>query len=595
MTVEEIINKALSSSENFKNHWDFKKDALFMDYLYNHFPVVYDFVSNPDVKLVYTSKVDIAAILVEDKNNVSLYLNPDRITYVIEEKWDKDNFPTKNYECIAGLLLHEFLHFYLKHFSEIITEKNSGYLNYAQDIIIDNLIKQQISEWRNWKNYIDKINEKINDDSGIKKISLTKETGTNFKYVLDMYDWELVYVLERFGDKIEPERCFESSQNGDKNNNNPTQDNSGDKEKSGNNSDEKENSSDSQDKSNQRDKNQNAKDSKGDSKEKNKMEENDKSLDSKDSDSDSKSEPKNNINDVSKVEDKDNAKKDEQNNDGNDKKDERKGKNNEDIIDKIFDELAKNQRKRESLRGLDEIYKDNGEFNVGDEIVKAIYEKRNKNLYNFLVKFLRKINEKSKVYTWKKSNKRFPGYFPGYRRVVKPGDVVVIVDTSQSMREYLEKYYSTIMSEIKDSFEKIEKVFGQPSNFYYVDISETIHNRKDSNMGFVKIDKVQKLIDIGYTFGGGTDYSDIFEKIINWKKTSFAKKSKSIFPDIILFLSDIEADFGFMYINEKISPIYKKLSNNLIWLKVGFAPDPPIGYVIDVSTPVWSRIRRKNA
>lgn len=569
MTIEEIINTAFLSNKKYDNYWDFRNDPVFMDYLFHHFPAVYDFVTNQNVAVVYSHNCEIAAIGLTEEKKISLYLNPDRITFIKEEKWDKNNFPNKNYQCIAGILLHEFLHFYLKHFSEIITEKNSAYLNYAQDIIIDNLIKQQLPEWRNWKDYIDKINEKNDGKEGIKKISLVKESDSNFKYVLDMYDWELAYILEKFGDGIEPqEKSFEGLQNknttekskqagegeGEVNQGNGNMD----EKKSGSGFNSSKNTSASQNKLDKGNKNK-GNDDLTDNKEGNNKEKNENDRDEKN------------------------------------KREEIKGQENEDMISEVLDELAKKQRERESLKSSHVIYKDNGEFNIGDEIVKAVYEKRSKNLYNFLVRFLRKVNEKSKLYTWRKVNKRYPGYFPGYKRVVKPGDVLVIVDTSGSMFNYLAKYYSMVISEIKDCFEKIEKVFGQPSNFYYVDVSEGIHNRQGSDMGFIRIDRIQKLIDVGYTLGRLTDYRDIFERIVDWRKTSFSKKSKSNLPDIILFLSDMEVDFSFAY-NKKgiLKPIYKKIGERLIWLKVGSSDDPPFGYVIDVDTPIWSRIRRIN-
>ncbi len=194
MTNDELLIKSF----DFKGKYDsgefyfFQKDLGFMDYLKKNLPSVYDFVEQS--ALEYSDNVPIAGIKIE-RNKPKIYLNPHRITFmrkgVSEYKWDLSLF----YETLGCVLWHESLHVILRHF--VHSELNLRW-NVVQDIFIDNLIHSKYPGWRNWSDYIEELNSKIekeNKKDMLKLLSVEKNSEGKV-YIGDLNDSILYSYLD---------------------------------------------------------------------------------------------------------------------------------------------------------------------------------------------------------------------------------------------------------------------------------------------------------------------------------------------------------------------------------------------------------------
>lgn len=210
MTNDELLIKSFDFKGRYdsKEFYFFEKDIGFIDYLKKNLPSVYDFIEQSDIK--YNDDVPIAGITIE-KDKPKIYLNPHRITFmrkgVSEYKWDLSLF----YETLACILWHESLHVILRHF--VHSELNLRW-NVVQDIFIDNLIHSKYPGWRNWIDYIEELNLKIEKEDKkeiLKPLSVEKNSEAKV-YIGDLNDSILYSYLDMLSEdaKEQNKKRFDS-------------------------------------------------------------------------------------------------------------------------------------------------------------------------------------------------------------------------------------------------------------------------------------------------------------------------------------------------------------------------------------------------
>ncbi|WP_413852943.1 hypothetical protein [Candidatus Ruminimicrobium bovinum] len=216
MTSDELINLAFGSQQIYPlfELYIFQKDKYFLEYLQINYPSVYDFITSKQLTIKHL-KDGIAAITInQTTGNVILFINYHKITYIrnICLGMETESF----YETLACLIMHEQLHYMLKHFRVPFDGYNHKQLNIAQDMVIDNMIHRINPGWRNWQTVVDEINntiDKLNKNTMFNKIS----TEENSKYdLLNFSDLDIYFYISELNLKNEQERIDKHEWNGDK-------------------------------------------------------------------------------------------------------------------------------------------------------------------------------------------------------------------------------------------------------------------------------------------------------------------------------------------------------------------------------------------
>ena len=511
MTSDELINLAFSSKQTYSvyDFYFFQKDALFLEYLQTNYPSVYDFITSRQLKIKHL-KDGIAAVTVnQTTGQVTLFINYHRITYIrnlclgleIEEF----------YKTLACLIMHEQLHYMLKHFRVPFEAYNHNQLNIAQDMVIDNMIHRINPGWRNWQNFVDEINntiDKLSQNKMFHKIS----TEENSQYdLLNFSDIDIYFYISELKLENEQDRIDKHEWNGD------------------------EVSEDSETQPQEQ---------------QDQQEENDK-------ESQEQSDKQNNEQESSSHKESDNE----------------TNKTSEDM----FDKLASKARERLAQNANRKISKLNNSSELLDKVINRIANGKEHNLFNILKKYIKKMSYKQTTNTWKKISKKQPLKRPGVMYKKTPGEVLIIIDTSGSMHEFINNKIEDTMNGVYTAFAKMAKVYGLPSKIYKSDVDDRI-------LTFNKINSVKELYEVKIALGGGNDFKFVFDKLVlNWSKTA---KSSQKFPDFILVLTDFGDDFSFL-----TKPEYKPVENKIIWLYTNFGanfPFPKAGHIIDVLADDWS-------
>ena len=243
----------------------------------------------------------------------------------------------------------------------------------------------------------------------------------------------------------------------------------------------------------------------------------------------------------------------------------------------MFDKLASKARERLAQNANRKISKLNNNSELLDKVINKIANGKEHNLFNILKKYIKKMSYKQTTNTWKKISKKQPLKRPGVMYKKTPGEVLIIIDTSGSMHDFINNKIEDTMNGVYTAFAKMAKVYGLPSKIYKSDVDDRI-------LTFNKINSVKELYEVKIALGGGNDFKFVFDKLVlNWSKTA---KSSQKFPDFILVLTDFGDDFSFL-----TKPEYKPVENKIIWLYTNFGdyfPVPKAGHVIDVLADDWS-------
>ena len=186
------------------------------------------------------------------------------------------------------------------------------------------------------------------------------------------------------------------------------------------------------------------------------------------------------------------------------------------------------------------------------------------------------MSRKQKSNTWKTSSRKLPGLRPGVRYRRQPGEVLIVVDRSGSMAEFIANHLATVMSEVHAAFTRIARTSSVPALLYR-------GSADDSVMEFSRVEDLEALLRVSQTVGGATDYRPIFEEILSWKERT---GSSQRLPDLVLFISDLDVDTSFL-----LEHRFAGLRRKLVWLHAKSpgtaAHTPPIGEVIDMLARDW--------
>ncbi|KAF0125886.1 MAG: hypothetical protein FD189_1307 [Elusimicrobia bacterium] len=241
----------------------------------------------------------------------------------------------------------------------------------------------------------------------------------------------------------------------------------------------------------------------------------------------------------------------------------------EDLFDKLENLARKRNEKAEQAGPM-------VEPELGDIIAQKTGEARRYNLLQILKRYLRRISLKQKTHTWKKPGRKQPGRRPGVIYKKQPGEVLFIVDTSGSMKDYLQKEFSGLVKELYFAFSQLTKMQGAAfSRFFQLEADTDVRGIKgiDSPAALRELAEGSKL-----SGRGGTDYRAAFDWTLKrWKENA---GSGQALPDLVLFLTDLDARQDFLSA-AKYSPFHSRL----IWLYTGrgapFAR-PPRGVICNV-------------
>ncbi len=249
----------------------------------------------------------------------------------------------------------------------------------------------------------------------------------------------------------------------------------------------------------------------------------------------------------------------------------KEGNNIDDLINKIAAKAS--QRVEES--NDNPFSKLNGNLS-GDKILKCVAEGEKHDLFSILRKFLKPVYTKSTVLTWKRKNKRMPGLKPGNRKFNRFGEILLLIDTSYSMNNFLANYARNVFYDLYILLKKVAKVYGAQGKIYKGDIDSEVKN-------IIYLDKVENLREINLYGGGSTDYREVFDTILTkWNRiecNNLEKRPKQKYPDFVIFISDFEVDFDFLK-----EPKYARIGKRLIWIYTDVSKNilkpPPIGIIV---------------
>lgn len=238
----------------------------------------------------------------------------------------------------------------------------------------------------------------------------------------------------------------------------------------------------------------------------------------------------------------------------------------EDIFDKL-EGWARARNEKAKARPL-------AQPETGDIIAQKTCEGRRYNLLQVLKRYLRKISLKQKTYSWKKTGRKQPGRRPGIIYKKQPGEVLFVVDTSGSMEAYIQTEFAGLIKELYAAFSRLAKMQGSAfSRFYQLEADQQVRAVKPIE----NVEALKNLVDGSLKGMGGTDYRPIFEWVLkNWRKSKTAQP----LPDLILFLTDLDAPLDFLKAGK-----YSVFDSRLVWLytKRGVPADyPPRGNLCNV-------------
>jgi len=458
MTSDDLLKKAFAFEGKYPpaEHYDFRRDADFLAFLHTRFAFVEDFLKL--CGLDYSVKSKLASIGLPEGQPV-IRLNPERLTFLRKEA-EAGKWPIALlYETLGCLLWHEVLHVELRHFTQAHSGAESARWNVAQDMVIDNLIHSRYPGWRNWEEYVNRINvliDKAEKSAYLQKISVGVAAAGEV-HISELWARDIVVyfnLLQLDTSDQDKERVDDHEQEGS-------------------------------------------------------------------------------VDPLVKA--------------GGSGKD--KSKPPEDL----FDKLESWARKRNEKAAGNAFTKPE----LGDIIAQKTGEARRYNLLQILKRYLRKISLKQNIHTWKKPGRKQPGRRPGVIHKKHPGEVLFIVDTSGSMKDYIEKEFSGLIKELYFAFSQLTKMQGAAfSRFFQIEADTQVH-------GITKIESVEglkALIDGSRLRGmGNTDYQPAFDWTLkHWRKNS---GSAQALPDLIFFLTDLDARHDFLLASK-----YAVLHNRLIWL-----------------------------
>jgi hypothetical protein len=457
-------------------------------------------------------------------------------------------------------------------------------MNIAQDMVIDSRIHLKNPQWRNWQELITQINRRIDETNALfPKISTDPKDRY---YILNLSDLDIYCYLVSL--KIQnpqtPPRFDEhnwagtpdssgnsqGNKSGDKTGNNqgnqngegpnvtpPPADPNGPQDSVGNG--QGQNNSDNQDEQ----AGKNSSDKQNEQAGKN-------SPDNQDEQA-GKNSPDNQNGQAGKISPDDSS--DADTADKNDKADNDGEKELPKGFDDLMDEWCAKSRAR--LSQNDERFVPENAL-IMDKMMHVIACGKEHNLFNLLQKFIKKISYKQTRYTWKKISKKQPYSKPGVMYKKTPGEVLLMIDTSGSMHDFINEHIAEMAQAIYAAFARMSRVYGVPSRMYKADVDHRVLN-------FKKIEKAEELKEIDLAGGGGNAFEHIFNKLVlHWKEQTHSSQK---FPDFILVLTDFGDDWRFLD-----RPEYKEVAEKIIWLSTDpYNPlRPSKGYIINVLSDDWS-------
>lgn len=573
MTCDELINLAFENKQKYAPEalYDFRQDSDLRAYLHAHYPEAYDFLHLPHLTIKdYTGGIAAIAVMPQ----LTLYLNPHKLTFMKQHcgLLHVDTF----YKTFACLILHEEMHYVLRHFRFPFGAYNHHLLNVAQDMVIDNKIHLKNPQWRNWQQKIDEINQAIAQQQRTLLPLSTDPEDPHF--LLRLSDIDIYFYLEslhitrtnqdppQFDEHTwNEEQPVPSEQSGDESGNQEgdSPNTEGPCESNGNTGSNNSASGETGEKSSEL----------GDSSAQNAP------TDSNEDKADSAPYPEEKTEKNSQPSEKDTS--DEPFPKGPSESAaqsaEKENLNNPPDYDDILGDLAKSARERLSQNeSRPWINQDEQEI---DHTLQIVAKGKDHNLFALLKKFIKKISYKQRTLTWKKISKKQPCIKPGSIYKKTPGEVLILIDTSYSMYPFIANHIADTMNGIYTAFAQVARNYGMPSKIYKSDFADKVLN-------FKKIKTVEELRNIELAEGGYTSLATAFKEVVDpWRKIT---KSTQKTPDFILIITDFGDDYNFLKGNK-----YKGLSNKIIWLctepRMRMSNScPPVGIVVDVLADDWS-------
>ncbi|MCS7151712.1 MAG: hypothetical protein NZ928_04960 [Endomicrobia bacterium] len=217
-----------------------------------------------------------------------------------------------------------------------------------------------------------------------------------------------------------------------------------------------------------------------------------------------------------------------------------------------------------------------------DKMLTIIQENKYFDWKNRLRRYIPMISSSVVSYTWKKVNRRLPELVPGVKRKLKPGSVLIVFDVSASMHNYYERgTIAEVINTIYVTFMEIAKV-----NLLSETQGKLYEAEVDDKMigNFRKYESIHNFKEkVKFTRGGGTNYKDVFDRILaEWPKIEPGKR----IPDLTIFITDLGVNLNFL---EEYK--YKIFRGRLIWLyfagsvykeDIGRDIRVPLGEVIEI-------------
>lgn len=213
------------------------------------------------------------------------------------------------------------------------------------------------------------------------------------------------------------------------------------------------------------------------------------------------------------------------------------------------------------------------------KLIKTLRERRFYKWMKKLEKYLKVISRQLRTATWKKVHKKLSSIYPGYKSTLKPGEILIAVDTSGSMEHFLySESYKDVMRGIYTLLREISRIYKPPTKILRVDVDTDIQKVEE-------IKSLDELLEHQPVGLGGTEFKSFFDWVVkDWKKHSPLHKK---IPDLTIFITDLETKFDFLGDYK-----YKIFKNKLVWLvpilegvvgKLLNPPTiPPLGEIIPV-------------
>lgn len=610
MHSDELLNFGFASQTVYppEKQYSFLTDEAFGSFLHLHYPEVEDVLDSVRAGKMKLKHFDRGIAAISVFPSLTLWLNFNKITAMREKcgLLEVADF----YETLACLLLHEKSHYSLQHFRIPFPAFDNNLMNIAQDMVIDSRIHRKNSQWRNWQELITQINRRIDETNAVfPKISTDPKDRY---YILNLSDLDIYCYLVSL--KIQnpqtPPRFDEHNWAGSPDSSGNNQGNKpGDKP--GNNQGNNQGNQPGEQQGNQKGEGPNVTplpagpngpqnsdgNGQGQNSSDNQNEQSAQNSPDAQADKTDKKDPSDSAQGDKTQNEGDNSAQANKPQNSPDNQDGQSGKNlpddssGMDMADK--NDTADNDGEKELPKGFDDLMdewcaKSRARLSQNDErfvpenalimdkMMHVIACGKEHNLFNLLQKFIKKISYKQTRYTWKKISKKQPYNKPGIMYKKTPGEVLLMIDTSGSMHEFINKHIAEMVQAIYAAFVRLSRVYGVPSRMYKADVDDRVLN-------FKRIEKVEELKEIDLAGGGGNDFEHIFDKLVlHWKEQT---RSSQKFPDFILVLTDFGDDWHFLD-----RPEYKEVAEKIIWLSTDpyYLLRPSKGYIINVLSDDWS-------